>query len=412
MNSVKIIGAGLAGCEAAFQLLNAGISVEIFDAKPKKMLPAYHLDTYCELVCNNSLGNINKLSPLGLLLSELEYLGSHVIGIAQKNMLKDTNALSVDKTSFSLNVTSELKKKGAKFYCENVDKIPDDDTPLIIATGPLTSEELMTDIAKQCNLHNYTFSDASSPVIDGLSIQYDDSHLKKLSNDLFALNISNDEFDIFFNTLVNSENNNNHLVDVSNDFIQCQSLESLAKQGKTFVISNRFTYDGMTVPTLLLRRETALSDAFILVGCTTALGHKEQISLFSKLPALRKVKFIRYGRQHRNSYFRTPGVLNSFFQVKNKNRDIFIIGQLSGLDGYAPAIASGYIVARKIISKDKMRELPFETMIGALSRYVANIDVVDYQPMCASFSLLPRNNLNITKDYSLQLLSAYLNQKP
>jgi len=412
MNSVKIIGAGLAGCEAALQLLYAGISVEIFDAKPRKLLPAYQMDTYCELVCNNSLGNINKLSPLGLLLSELEYLGSHVISIAKKSMLKDTNAFSVDKTSFSLNVTSELKEKGAKFYCESIDRIPDDDNPLIVATGPLTPEELMTDIAKQCNLQNYSFFDASSPVIDGSSIQYNDRHLQKMSNDLFVLNISDDEFDMFFNVLVKSKNNNNHSIDKSNNLIQCQSLESIAKRGKTLLISSRFTYDDTAIPALLLRRETALSDAFILVGCTTALGHKEQLSLFSTLPALQKVKFIRYGRQHRNSYFKTPGTLNSFFQVKNRKREIFIIGQLSGLDGYAPAIASGYIAARKIISKDKMREFPCETMIGSLSRYVADTNVVDYQPMCASFSLLQQNNQDITKEHSLQLLSAYLNQRP
>jgi len=408
MNSVRIIGAGLAGSEAALQLLNAGFSVEIYDVKPKKLLPVYQLETYCELVCNNSLGNINKLSPLGLLLSELEYLGSRVFDIAKKNMLKDTNAFSVDKKLFSRNITYELKKKGAKNFCEKLEKIPDDDTPLIIATGPLTSEDLITDIAKQCNLQNYTFFDASSPVIYGSSIKYDDLHMQKLSNDLFALNISNDEFDLFFNVLLNSGNNNSHLIDKSNDLIQCQSLENLAKQGKDVLISNRFTYDGIATPSLLLRRETALNDAFILVGCTSALRHKEQLSLFSTLPALRKVKFIRYGRQHRNSYFKTPGVLDSFFQVKNKKRDIFIIGQLSGLDGYAPAIASGYVAARKIISKDMMGVFPCETMIGALSRYVADTSVVDYQPMCASFSLLSKDNLDITKEHSLQLLSAYM----
>jgi len=410
MNSVRIIGAGLAGCEAALQLLDADFSVEIFEAKPKKLLPAYQLDTYCELICNNSLGNMNKLSPLGLLLSELEYLDSRVLDIAKKNMLKDTNAFSVDKKSFSRDVTSELKKKGAKFFCEKLEKIPDDDTPLIIATGPLTPKELMADIAKQCNLVNYTFSDATSPVIDGSSIQYDDLHLQKLSNDLLVLNISDNEFDMFFNILINSESNKDHSIDKGNDFIQCQSLERLAKQGKTFLVSKRFTYDGMAVPSLLLRRETALNDAFILVGCTTALGHKDQHSLFSTLPALQKVKFIRYGRQHRNSYFKTPGVLDSFFQVKNKEKEIFIIGQLSGLDGYAPAIASGYVAARKIIRKDNMRVFPCETMIGALSRYVADTNVVDYQPMCASFSLLPKNNLDVTKKHSLQLLSAYINQ--
>jgi methylenetetrahydrofolate--tRNA-(uracil-5-)-methyltransferase len=356
------------------------------------------------------LGKIKKLTPLGLLLSELEYLGSHVLEIAKKSILNDIDALAVDKTLFSLNVTSELKRKGAQIYCEKIKQIPDDNTPLIIATGPLTPEELMKNIAKQCNLQSYTFYDASSPVIDGSSLQYDDLHLQKLSNDLFILKITDEEFDMFFNVLLNVGNSINYSIDRTNDFIQCQSLENIAKKGKTFLISNRFTYDDMAVPALLLRRETALREAFILVGCTTALGHKEQISLFSTLPVLRKVKIIRYGRQHRNSYFKTPGVLNSFFQVKNKERDIFIIGQLSGLDGYAPAIASGYVAARKIINKDKMREIPCETMIGALSRYVAETNVIDYQPMCASFSLLKKDKSYITKEHSLQLLSEYLNQ--
>jgi len=410
MNCVKILGAGLAGSEAALQLLHAGIPVEIYDIKPKKLLPVYQKDTYCELVCNNSLGSLSLSTPLGLLLSELEFLNSRVIGIAKKSMLKDTNTLSVDKTLFSNNVTSELKARGAKFHCECVQQIPDGHEPLIIATGPLTSKKLVTNIANQYNLKNYTFSDASSPVIDGSSIQYNDRQLQKLSDDLFVLNIPNDVFNTFFNSLLSLKSNNHHSIDHSSKLFQCQTLEYIAKQGKTSLISSRFTYNGNDKPVLLLRRETALRDAFILVGCTTALRHKEQLALFSMLPTLQNVKFIKYGRQHRNTFFRTPGILNPFFQVKTQKREIYIVGQLSGLDGYAPAIASGYIAARKIINKEKMKELPHETMIGALAKYVSDVNVVDYQPMCASFSLLQKNKQDIIKEDSLQSLSAYLNQ--
>lgn len=408
MDSVKIIGGGLAGCEAALQLSNAGIHVELIDMKPQKLLPAYQLKSYCELICNNSLGSVNSGTPLGLLLAELDFIGSYLLSIAKKSMVKDDKTISMDKLGFSMNVTTALRKAGVSFTNAQVVKLPETNSPVIIATGALTDQILTDEISKKCNLPYYTFVDTSSPVIKGTSIDFENQHFIKASNDLFALNIPFDTYSKFYMYLQNTCSNSIHEIESYDTFIQCKSLEKIAKQGIEKLTKERFSHDGYNQPTLLLRRESGLRDAFILVGCTTGLGHKEQRTLFSLLPAFKNIKFIRYGRQHRNTYFKMPGNINSFFKILNTNSDVYIIGQLSGLDGYAPAIASGYIAAQHIINPLK-NKLPIDTMIGALSQYVTDTNIVDYQPMCASFSLLPNSDISTIKERSINALADWKN---
>ena len=408
MDSVRIIGAGLAGCEAALQLAEAGITVELYDVKPQQMLAAYQLPTYCELVCNNSFGSSSPDSPLGLLLYELDLLGSKILEIAKECLVADTTTISVDKLEFSSMVTTAILQQKIKVKKGYIDKVPQRKSPVIFATGPLTGKPLASSISKQFSLPQYTFADASSPVIAGASIQFNNPHVHKISKDLYAIEIPEEDFSLFFHTLTTAQHNPSHHVDYCTEFVQCQALEKLAHKGKNEVISARFSRQGFSSPVLTIRRETGLRDAYILVGCICGLGHKSQINAFSKIPGLQAVKFIRYGRQHRNTFFQTPGVLDSFFKVKNDVRDIFIIGQLSGLDGYAPAIASGLVAAQRIIGGVSCPVLPKDTMIGALANYVSDTSIVDYQPMCASFSLLPYSDSSVAKQQSEKLLGEYL----
>jgi methylenetetrahydrofolate--tRNA-(uracil-5-)-methyltransferase len=409
MNNVKIIGAGLAGCEAALQLLGSGYEVEIYDMKPITLLSAYTIKGFCELVCNNSFGSLSTLTPLGLLLTELELLGSRVLAIAKCYMMNDSATLSVDRVAFSESITAELKIRGAKFITEEVTSVPMSSSPVIISTGPLTSSALTFDIANRYNLVNYTFCDASCPIIEGASIDFNSPQIHQISDDLFAISIPDREFTTFFKALKSAPEWIEHIgAGKGESFVQCHTLEKLARQNINALRFTRFSTEGCKTPTLLLRRETALRDSFILVGCMTGLGHKEQKKVFSLLPALANVRFVRYGRQHRNTFFQAPQKLDEYFCIKNQKGSVFLIGQLSGLDGYAPAIASGLIAARRITEGENMLPLPRDTMIGELAHFVSDASVVDYQPMCASFSLFNESSKEIIRTNALSLINEYV----
>lgn len=315
--------------------------------------------------------------------------------------------------AFSEAVTLELKVKGATFITEEVKCIPDSSSPIIISTGPLTSPYLALDISSRYKITNYSFHDVSCPIIDGTSIDFNNPYLKKISNDLFAINIPQDCLFTFVRMLQASKEWDDHIPKDNNDyFILCHSLEKLAKQNYDILCTMRFSPEGYTSPTILLRRETSLRDAFILVGCMTGLGQKEQKEIFSLLPALANIRFVRYGRQHRNTFFQAPEVLDNFFRIKNRKNDTFLVGQLSGLDGYAPAIASGYIAAQRIIKGNKTQPLPRSTMIGELARYVSDTTVVDYRPMCASFALFNEPRKENISSKALHLISQYTEKNP
>lgn len=385
MKSVVIVGAGLSGCEAALQLANNGMEVTIYDIKPKQLLPPYFLQSYAELVCNNSLGNVNINTPLGLLLYELEFAGSQLIKIANRFRIDDGHFFSVAKKEFSLAVTNELKRNNIQILNKKVEKIPDADYTLI-ATGPMTNEKLLEDLKFRYGIDKYNFYDASSPVVDINSIELENENIFKISKDLYKVLIPDNIFKSFYKKLLSYEvptiRNEKELT----KFNKCHSIEQLAKNGLDALIKERFMYDSNSKPSLLLRREHSLNNGFILVGCMTMLRNSEQKEIFSLFPGFENCKFIKYGRVHRNTFLNSPGILNNFYQVKNS--DIHIIGQLSGVDGYAPCISSGLVAASRIIYGVSMPSFSKDTMIGALANYISNCNVTDFQPMCASFSLL------------------------
>lgn len=401
--SVSIIGAGLAGCEAALQLSSMNYKVKLYDSKPNRLLSIYNLPTYAELICNNSMGTFGEEYPLGVLIKELEYLGSKLLKIAENNRVNDKKFLAVDKIAFSEDVTNCLRKNDIQIINKHVQSIPEDDY-LIIATGPLTDDAIVSFLQKKHNLEKIHFSDASCAIVDIDSLNLKNNSIKKLSDDLYLVLFSDKSFKTFYHELfIQSTSNIICGIDKKIDFEKCQSIEGLAQKGLNVLYETRFKYDYFDKPCLMLRRECALNNGFIMVGCMTTLNHSAQRKIFSNIPGFENCKIIKYGRMHRNTYFYSPKILNHFFQINNTNT--FIIGQLSGIDGYLPAIASGLVASIKIIYGDNAPNFPNDTMIGGLANYISNTKITDFQPMCASFSLLKNSCFNID---SIQRYIEYL----
>lgn len=389
--TVTIIGAGLAGCEAALLLSRHGFQVDLYDSKPNKLLPVYELSSYAELVCNNSLGLMRSDTPLGLLRYELTYLNSELVNLAERCRVSDEKYFAIDKKAFSNEVTDALHKNGVLIHNEIVESLPNL-RPLIVATGPLTGNKLVDDIITRFKIHGYHFVDASSPIVDITSVNLKDSNIIKLSDDLYGVIISDSIFKNFEFELANAKICEEHDSDSTIvRFEKSHSIEHLAKNNKDS-LKSRFTHPYFNGMLLLLRREAALTNGFILVGCMTAILYPEQKRIFSILPGFKNCKFIKYGRMHRNTYFDSPQFLDNFY--KTQKDEVYIVGQLSGVDGYLPAISSGYVAAHRIINGKDALCFPRNTMIGALANYVSNKDVTDFQPMCASFSLLPEKNVD------------------
>lgn len=385
MNDViNVIGAGLSGCEAALQLSRRGKHVVLYDAKPTDLLPCYSLPSFAELVCNNSLASRSSSSPLGLLVDELRLLGSCLVRIADNCRVKDDEFLAVDKRAFSEAVTDELYKSGVCIKRKKVHELPKRGVN-IIATGPLTDVEFADSISRSLGITKHHFADASSIIIDISSLDLNNDQIEYISDDLYLVHIDNYNFHSFCE-LLRSSAQANHIVDDSSIFKKCLSIEELAKKSDEELIDERFKYNNRNDICLVLRRETALKNGFIMVGCTTTLLHGDQLKAISILPGFSEVRIIKYGRMHRNTFFDSPGLLNSFYKVKNS--DTYIIGQLSGIDGYAPAISSGLVSSLRIVFGETLPPFPTQTMIGALANYVSNQKTVDFQPMCASFSLI------------------------
>ncbi|GHV00072.1 methylenetetrahydrofolate--tRNA-(uracil-5-)-methyltransferase TrmFO [Clostridia bacterium] len=393
MREILIIGGGLAGSEAALQLASSGIRVKLYDRKPSKVDGAYTLNGYAELVCNNSLGHVDENKPLGMLLRELKLNRSFLIDIAEKCKLQDDRYFAIDIKKFSALITEEIKKHpNITLIDEEVVKLPAMEN-IIIASGPLTHKRLADDISRTFKLKDYAFSDASSPIINIDDIDLSNSAIEKISNDLYYLKLNPQRFVEFTDRLKDGEIAGEHN---SIDFVpdaNTHPIEKLAREDISQLRAVRFAVSDNNL-VIALRRAATLTNAFILVGCTTQLKNGSQVRAFSALPGFEKITadtFIRFGRMHKNTFFKTPHKLDNFFRVKQK-QDVYLIGQISGLDGYAPAIASGLVAARRIIQGKNATQFPPTTMIGALARYVANSDPKDYNPMGAVMNLISHSN--------------------
>ena len=405
MKKATIIGAGLAGCEAAYQLSKRGIHVDLYDSKPKKMSPAHHSEKLCEIVCSNSFKAQRVNSAAGLLKEEMRTLGSLLLQCADKCAVPAGGALAVDRKLFSDMVTDAiLSDPNITYIPEELTAIPQDGV-VIVATGPLTHEELAKDIADRYG-QSLRFFDAAAPIVSADSIDmehafYESRYGKGGGEDYLNCPMNKAEYEAFYEALVSAERAPVHEFDVMNPKVYegCMPIEVMAQRGVDTVRFGPMKPVGLRDPktghrpwaVLQLRKENAAGTMFNLVGFQTNLKFGEQKRVFSMIPALHDAEFLRYGVMHRNTFINSPKILNSDYSDKeNKNR--FFAGQLTGVEGYMESASSGLLcginAARLLCGKETVT-LPPTTMMGAMARYISDPYVSDFQPMGANFGILP-----------------------
>ena len=397
---VNIIGGGLAGCEAAYQLSKRGIAVNLYEMKPVKFSPAHHEKTLAEIVCSNSLKSEEKSTASGTLKDELEILDSLLLRIARECRVPAGSALAVDRELFTKRITEEIKKlENVTLITQEITNI-DVSVPTIIATGPLTSDSLAKSISELLDDKSLYFFDASAPIITSESIDYSKTFTSgrygKGESDYINCPMNKDEYYTFVSELVNAEKV--ELKDFENTevFEGCMPVEVMAARGEDTLrfgplrpVGLRDNDGNRPFAVVQLRRENASCELFNIVGFQTNLKFGEQKRVFSLIPALKDAEFVKYGVMHRNTYINAPKHLNSDFSMK-KYPFIFFAGQISGVEGYVESIASGLIAGlsmAKKLRRDRIPELDCTTIIGALCKHIST-EQSDFQPMNANFGIL------------------------
>ncbi len=402
---IKIIGAGLAGCEAAMQIADRGIGVDLYEMKPQKRTPAHKTDLFGELVCSNSLKAMRVESAAGLLKEEMRRLNSFLMKCADKCRVPAGGALAVDRDIFARLVTEGIEAHpNIEVIHAELTEIPADGIT-IIATGPLTSDDLAEDIEKRFG-GSLSFFDAAAPIVTAESIDMDYAFTASRydrggDDDYINCPMNKQEYETFYQALINAERAPLHDFDVMNPKVYegCMPVEVLAQRGEGTLRFGPMKPVGLTDPRtghrawalLQLRKENAAGTMYNLVGFQTNLKFPEQKRVFSLIPALHRAEFVRYGVMHRNTFICSPRILDSDFSVK-ENNSLFFAGQITGVEGYMESAASGIMAglnaARRLLEQ-KTLTLPEDTMIGALSRYISDPTVKKFQPMGANFGVLP-----------------------
>lgn len=399
--NVMVIGAGLAGAECAYQLLKRGVKVTLYEMKPNKFSPAHKSPNFAELVCSNSLKSNDPLTAGGLLKDELRALDSLVIKCADLCKVPAGSALAVDREKFSAMITEKLKEfSGLTIVNEEVTSLPLD-KPVVIATGPLTSDGLMAELQSILGQDYLFFFDAIAPIVAYDSIDFNSAFVAdrydKGTGDYINCPMTSEEYDTFYDALINAEIVK--LKDFENRkvFEGCMPVEVLAKRSKDALRFGPLKPVGLTDPktgkrpyaVVQLRKETLNNDMFNMVGFQTNLTYPEQKRVFSLIPALKNAEFLRYGTMHKNSYVCAPKVLLNYHLKSHPN--IFIAGQLSGVEGYIESVASGLNVGLNMFNYlNGLSDVVFEpcTMIGALNNYLTTASETNFQPMSSNMGLI------------------------
>ena len=402
---INVIGAGLAGCEAAMKIANRGIAVRLFEMKPQKRTPAHHTDLFGELVCSNSLKAMRVESAAGLLKEEMRRLGSFLMQCADRCQVPAGGALAVDREQFASLVTEGIRQHPLITVVHGeVTDIPDD-AVTVIATGPLTSDALAKKIEERFG-DSLSFFDAAAPIVTAESIDMDYAFTASRydrggDDDYIYCPMNKEEYEVFYHALVNAERAPLHDFDVSNPKVYegCMPVEVLAQRGEGTLRFGPMKPVGLIDPRtghrawalLQLRKENAAGTMYNLVGFQTNLKFPEQKRVFSLIPALHRAEFVRYGVMHRNTFLCSPKVLRADFSVK-ENSKLFFAGQITGVEGYMESAASGIMAgmnAARLLEGKETLVLPPDTMTGALARYIADPSVKKFQPMGANFGVLP-----------------------
>ncbi|MFI3252979.1 MAG: methylenetetrahydrofolate--tRNA-(uracil(54)-C(5))-methyltransferase (FADH(2)-oxidizing) TrmFO [Eubacteriales bacterium] len=422
-NIVNVIGAGLAGCECAWQLAEAGICVHLYEMKPKEKSPAHHSNLFGELVCSNSLRANNVENAVGLLKEELRLGNSLIISSADQNAVPAGGALAVDREKFSATITEKIKNHPMiKVISEKVENIPQGGIYTVIATGPLTEGRLAQEIAMLCYslidrkglldhegklpLHFY---DAAAPIVSFESIDMDHaffaSRYDKGTPDYINCPMSKEEYHNFWQALTTAEEAPVHGFEDSKVFEGCKPVEVEGRRGEETLLYGCLKPVGLPDPktgkeayaVLQLRKDNQEGTMYNLVGFQTHLKFPEQQRVFSMIPALKNAEFLRYGVMHRNTFINSPQVLNRYGQISVKDPTewdhdhLFFAGQITGVEGYVESTASGWLVGRQLawhMQGKKGVVFPKDTAVGALQAYICDRLTENFQPMKMNFGLM------------------------
>ena len=402
--TVKVIGAGLAGCEAAWQLAKAGISVQLYEMKPKKYSPAHHYSGFAELVCSNSLKAARIGSAAGMLKAEMRLFDSLILRCAEESAVAAGGALAVDRTRFSDLVTEAIRQnEHICIFEEEVTEIPKE--PVIIATGPLTSEGLSEAIRRYCGTQYLSFFDAAAPIVSAESLNssrvFMAARYGRGDADYVNCPFTREEYEAFYDALIHAESAPLHEFDRRDFKVYegCMPIEVMARRGADTLRYGPLKPVGLTDPNtgkrpyavVQLRRENAAGSMYNLVGFQTNLKFPEQKRVFSMIPGLENAEFYRYGVMHRNTFLNSPKLLNFDFSLRTAPLIAFA-GQLTGVEGYiesaSSGIMAGYYMAKKLCGEE-IAPLPTDSMMGALASYISDPAVEDFQPMGCNMGILP-----------------------
>ena len=409
MATIRIIGAGLAGCEAAWQAANMGVQVELYEMKPHKFSPAHHKDGFAELVCSNSLRSNQLNNAVGLLKEELSRMGSLILEAAHATEVPAGSALAVNRDLFSDYITEKIKNHPniTVHECEVTEL--DTDMVTVVASGPLTSDALAEEISKLTGGSELHFYDAAAPIVDFATVNTDVAFFasrygKGDPTDYLNCPMTKEQYDVFYNALISAEVAELKSFDAESQkdltvFEGCMPVEVMASRGYDTLRFGPMKPVGLPLPTtgedafatVQLRRENVEGTMYNIVGFQTHLTFGEQKRVFGLIPGLENAEFFRYGVMHRNTYMNSPGLLNEVYSMK-KVPNLYFAGQMTGVEGYVESASSGFVAgvnaARQVLGMSPII-FPRETVIGALAAYVAEGGLSSkFQPMNANFGII------------------------
>ncbi len=397
-----IIGGGLAGSEAAWQVASRGVEVELYEMRPKKFTPAHRTPYFAELVCSNSFRSKNPEKAAGLLKEEMKLLGSLIIKLAEESSVPAGQSLAVDRVLFAQKVTQTLENHPKiKIIREEITEVPEE-RPTIIATGPLTSDALASSLVKLTGKETLYFYDAASPIVlkdtIDMSKVFEANRYGKGEGSYLNCPMSEEEYRVFWQELVKAERVKPREFEKELYFSACQPIEEVARRGEKALLFGCLKPVGLIDPrtgkrpyaVVQLRQDNLKGNLFSLVGFQTSLKWSEQERVFRLIPALMKAEFVRYGVMHRNTYLNSPLLLNPTLEFKDF-AGLFLAGQISGVEGYIESAASGIVAGINALAylegKERV-ELPTTTALGSLLHYIAFAEPENFQPMHVNFGLL------------------------
>lgn len=408
---INVIGAGLAGCEAAWQAAKRGVKVKLYEMKPQKYSPAHHYETFAELVCSNSLRSDRIENAVGLLKEEMRNLDSLIIKCADKTRIPAGGALAVDREGFSKLVTSEiLGNENITYINKEVIEL-EENAVSVIASGPLTSENFSGYISQLVGCEYLHFFDAAAPIVTYDSIDFSRafkaSRYGKGDDDYINCPMNKDEYEAFWNALVTAELAEVKQLDKEVVFEGCMPVETMAKRGIDTLRFGPLKPVGLTDPAtgkypyavVQLRQDNNQATLYNIVGFQTRLKWPEQKRVFSMIPGLQKAEFVRYGVMHKNTFINSPKLLDNTYAMRKKP-EVYFAGQITGVEGYVESAASGLVAginaSNRLLGKESAI-FPSTTVIGSMAAYISDASVRNFQPMNANFGLVDTSEIK-TRD--------------